>query len=296
MVWHLFIIAVLGGLINVAFRYHPFNVIYEKSCAKIQKKFGDINYSEKGLRPTVNPTERGTVYLEDFRVDYFPSIEELKDFKPDDDYNYWIIWTPKSVLYCILVEGKLMTQQSFFQPTFKEEDTKKGYEYLRFLLNNNLRISTNYLNIYESAELFQISKEYVLSAKMPVRNLKLYYSPASSISIPNSYISSLFFEIFTNCLVSSPIYILIFSLFSFFLGKSNMLSLKFSQLFVVGIYTGFPGFVIATLYTGLDLPVLDFQSVFLMSYLFYSFPVFGRLRWDQMQKENQNRKDSPDQQ
>ena len=105
MVWHLFILAVLGGLVNVAFRYHPFNVVYEESCTKLQKKFGDIDYSEKGLRPTVNPTQQGTAYLQDFRVDYFPNVEDLKNFKPEEDPFYGIAWTPYSISIWIMYEG-----------------------------------------------------------------------------------------------------------------------------------------------------------------------------------------------
>ena len=150
------------------------------------------------------------------------------------------------------------------------------------------------LSLFDMAEMYQIPTKQIKTKKIPFRKFE-----TNMLSVPfrltTVFVLFLIGQILVNCLVFSPLYILIFSMFSFFLGKSNMLSVKFSQLFVVGVYTGFPGIVIATLYTALNLPSLDFQSVFLISYLFYSFPVFGRLRWDQIQKEDQARKNTPDQ-
>lgn len=283
MVWHLFILAVLGGAVNVAFRYHPFNVLYEESCLKLQKEFGDLVYSEKGILPTENPDKQGTVYLEDFRVDYFPKIEELKDFKPEDDASFGIAWSPNSISAWILSDGKPAPFMPLLMPVAQEsEEFRKSISHMWEKIKGDTDGS---LSLFDMAEIYKIPSSQLKAGKRKFRKFE-----TNMLGIPYKittvFIFYLISQIFINCLFFSPMYILIFSLFSYFLGKSNMLSVTFKELFIVGIYTGFPGLVIATLYTALNLPVLDFQSVFLISYLFYSFPVFSRLQFAQMQKEN----------
>lgn len=293
MVWHLFILAVLGGIINVAFRYHPFNVVYEESCTKLQKKFGNLHYSEKGILPTENPDKRGTVYMDDFQIDYLPEIEDLKDFKPEDDYFYGIAWTP----FTICVWLKYDNQPAAFMPLLIPvvNDSDDFQKSLSLIMKKIKGSSDSPTSLYEMAEIYKIPPKQFNTEKIPFRNFETNIIFGIPYSLKTLFLIYVFAEILINCLIASPIYILIFSMFSYFLGKSNMLSLKFSQLFIVGIYTGFPGIVIAILYSALRLPYLDFQSVFLISYLFYSFPVFGRLRFEQVQKENPEKNENSDQ-
>ena len=282
MVWHLILISILGGCVNVAFRYYPFSASYEKYSEKLQRKFGDIKFSEKGITPSINPDKGGTVRYDNIRTDYFPKREALKSFKPDDNNLFGIAWTPQSVVVWLLYDKK----PSPFMPLLIPEVTdrtqmEKG---MSFLYKQMQGTNKKNLSLYDISEIYQIHLTPSDYTQIPFSEFRTNIMGVP-LKIPTIFMLFLFFEILVNCLMIAPVYILIFTLFSFFLGKSEMLSLKFKELLVIGIYTGFPGIVIATLYTALDLPYLDFQSIFLLSYLIYSFPVFARLRIAQLQEK-----------
>ena len=292
MLWHLFILAVLGSFLNVAFRYHHFNIAYEEYCAKLQKKFGDIELSEKGILPAHNPETNGTVYYDNSRIDYFPKVEDLKDFNPGDNSFWGIAWTPNSAIVWVLNDKKPSPFIPLLIPVIPHNgDMDQGMSFLIKSMRGEIRSS---LSLLEVSEIYKIPAKQISDKSLPFREFQTNLCLGIPLKVPSIYILYLISQIMGNCFLTVPVYILIFSLFSFFLGKSNMLSLKFSKLFILGIYTGFPGIIIATLFTALQLPFLDFQSIFLLSYLFYSFPVFSRLRYDQIQNENQAKKETTD--
>ena len=279
MAWHLILLAILGGCVNIAFRYHPFNIAYEAYCSKLQKRFGEISFSEKGITPTIHPEKNGTVRKDNLRVDYFQTMEELKTFQPDDESLFGIAWTPKSVVAWLLYDKKPYPFMPMLIPAVPDPaQVDKGMSFLFKSLKGD---TEQHLSLYDVSNIYKIELTPENYTRIPFREFKTNIVGVPQ-SLPTIFMLFLFSEILINCLIISPVYVLIFTLFSYFLGKSEMLSLKFTKLLVVGIYTGFPGIVIATLYTALDLPYLDFQSVFLLAYLIYSFPVFTRLRMEQL--------------
>lgn len=290
MLLHLTLLAICCGFVNVAFRYHPFNAGYEESCKKLQKKFGDLKYSSKGITPSINPNQRGTVYFDTFRVDYFPELDEVKKLKPDKDTPFGIAWTPDSAILWVLHDKEPSPFMPLLIPTIiKDDEQDKGMSFL--LKKMKMRMQgeiDNTLSLYDVSKIYKIPPGQFSTRQVSFREFQTNIL-GIPCKIPTLYVLFLIGEILINCLIFSPMYILIFTLFSFLLGKSNMLSLKFSKLFIVGIYTGFPGIVIATLYTALDLPYLDFQNVFLLSYIIYSFPVFTRLRLAELEQQKQQK-------
>jgi len=275
MLLHLLLLSVICGAVNVAFRYHPFNLAYEKTCAKLAAKFGEIQTSSYGMRPALNPDKHGTAYFDGFRVDYFPADNQLKTFKPGEDYLFGVAWTPLSIIAWVNLDNKAAPFLPLLIPT--AADSEKINEGMSFMLNRMKGETEKTLTLFDVAQIYSLNPAAIHASVVPFREFRTNIL-GIPCRIPTIYIIFLALEILINCLLISPVYILIFTLFSFFLGKSNMLPMKFSKIFIVGIYTGFPGIVIATLYTALALPYLDFQSIFLMSYLVYSFPVFARLR------------------
>ena len=277
MLRHLLLIAIFGSIINVSFRYHPFNVAFEQACSRLQQKFGAIHYSDKGMLPTISPDKHQTVYLNDLRIDFFPRQADLKKFTPDDDSILGIAWTPVSLVSWVYYDKKLSPLFPLLLPNAVNDDFNESAS---FLMERMQGSSEDAFSLYKVSSIYRLQPEKNTDMTVPFREFQTNIL-GIPCRIPTVYIIYLMFEMVLNCLIFSPLYILIFTLFSYFLGKSNMLPLKFSELFTVGIYTGFPGFVIAIFYTALELPYFDFQTIFLIAYLFYSFPVFTRLRLNQ---------------
>lgn len=283
-IWHLVLLAVICASANIAMRYHPFNVEFEKACADLQKRFGGVEYTSVGIVPEKLATKSGALMLEDLRVDYMPSLKKLDDFKPDGDFDYGIVWTPRSIFLWARVGDKPVPVLPLIVPELVDSSTLN--DRLAFYWNRMQDQSESDSSLRSFAEMYEIpSTQTIKNDSDLFRDFKSNLMQVP-LRLPTLYIFYLASEMLVNILIVSPLYILIFTMFSATLGKSEMLGLKFPQLLIIGIYTGMPGTVIATLYTILNLPYLDFQSVFLIAYLVYSFPVFGRMRLNRMKKNS----------
>ena len=284
-----FLKAVICGCVNVAFRLHPFNKEFEECCTNLSRRFGKIEFSDKGITPTIRPEESHSASYNDFRVDYLVDSEALKTYKPDKEFNKGIVWTPEIVLLWLnLMEGEEWTVFPILIPT---SPSKSLTEMLALYKELSKGKSSNppFYVLYKMYSIPPFENSELLAFNEFKSNV-FFWIP---MTIPVFYSVFLFAYIIVNCLIFSPIYILFFTAFSYMFGKSNTMNMKFSELYISGIYTGFPGLIIATLYVALNLPGMDFQSIFLISYFIYSFAVFSRLRLEgDKQRQNKNPKDN----
>lgn len=275
--WHFLILSIICSLVNVAFRLHPFNKSFEECCTNLNRRFGNIEFTDQGIVPEISPdTAHSATSLEDFRVDYLPQAEMLKTYKPGKDYYRGIVWTPTSILFWIkYFEEDEWSVYPVILPTQNEKTLSELMNLIRSKKDSESKISDFYL----MSQIINIDpKENEGAAAIPFRNFKINVCAGIPMTLPVFFSVFSFFFIFLNMWIVSIIYILFFTTFSFMFGRANLLKLKYLELFSLSIYTGFPGFVIATLFIALKLPVLDFQSIFLISYFLYSFAVFGQLR------------------
>ena len=87
-----------------------------------------------------------------------------------------------------------------------------------------------------------------------------------------------FAGILLNIIFSISLYsMIIFSIFSFF-GNKLLEHIKPFNFLSVIIYSSFPGLIIATIYSGLGLPFLDFQTVCFICFSVYMMFVINRLQ------------------
>ena len=279
---HLLLLAVICAAANVAMRYHPFNVGYEQACAELQEKFGGVEYTKTGIVPEKLAENGGALLMDDIRVDYIPSIKELDEFTPDGDCDFGVLWTPRSIFLWSRIGDKPVPILPLVVPVVV--DSSSLSDRIAFYWDRMKDQSESGSTLRFFAEMYEIpATQIIKNDSNQFRDFKSNLLEVP-LRLPFLYVFYLVSEILVNILLVSPLYILVFTMFSATLGKSEMLGLKFSKLFIVGIYTGVPGTVIATLYTILKLPYLDFQSVFLIAYLVYSFPVFARLRQERVKK------------
>jgi hypothetical protein len=88
-----------------------------------------------------------------------------------------------------------------------------------------------------------------------------------------------FGNIFLSILFFIPMFAVFFAMVFFFTGKQELPDeIKFTNLLTIAIYASFPGMMIATVYYGLNLPFVDFQTVCLSGFLIYLIVVLNRLK------------------
>jgi len=274
MLTHLVLLAVLCSTVTLMLRLNPFSVAYRDMCGKLEKTFGSLKRSEKGLVPAKEPEKRRSVYFKNLCVNYLPDIEQVADFKPSEDFNAGVLWTPTMVAEWTRVAKKKYLVMPLTWPSVRDNPER----FIEF--SNKLK-----WNAVKEKELPAMLKDLGIDPKgmMPWTESTTFFNFKTNIlagiwlPIPVVYGIYTLVGVFFNALLVSPLYILVFTAFSFIFGRAGTLGMKFKELFVVGIYTGFPGMIIASLYTAFNLPALDYQGVYLLSYLIYSFPVFSRI-------------------
>ena len=271
MLFHLIIVVILGIFLNVSFRLHPFNVAYEKITSSIQQSFGNINFSKKGITPSIKPELSHSFSQGNLRVDYLPKFDDLKSYKPASRFLYGIAWTPESLVSWVQYNNKLIPLIPLLIPLNVNTDLK---ELITSFKKNQQSSGT----VEDLSKLCRITPGTLNNKTTPIKDFKTNIFGGIPLSIPSLYLIFIITESLINSLLIAPFYLLILTIFSMMLGHSATLSLNFKQLFVINVYTAFPGFIIASLYTALQLPYFDFQNVFLLAYIIYSFPVFNRLR------------------
>jgi hypothetical protein len=271
------ILAFLCAIFNVSIGLYPFYKTYMATCKQLEKKFGSIEFSEVGIIPKIEPEKQNCVINDkDFRIDYIPSVSDLKKFKPKLNYQTGIVWTPKSVLFWmrLLEDKEKLLIFPLLLPVSELYEPNKMRELIDKVQNTDATPS-----FYTLAEIYKVSaNDFAQTNSSTFFNFTsniLFWIP---LNIPTIYAVFLFSSILFNILFLSMMYLLFFTLFSFFLGRGGNFGLSFSEIWKASVYTAFPGFLIATVYTSLNLPFLNFLTIFLISYFVYYFAVFSKLK------------------
>ncbi|MBN1863691.1 MAG: hypothetical protein JW808_02195 [Victivallales bacterium] len=275
--WHLFVLALLCGCVNVALRLHPFMKDFENLAKILKSRFGSIEFSEAGMLPS--NTKEGipiSATYGKFRVDFVPDEEKLHGYKGHADFDHGIVWTPKSLLFWM---RHYDDENLSILPLLLPEENLKMPSQMYGLFKEASSGNRSSPPFYTLSQMYLVSpSENIGRAPVEFRDFKSNILMWIPLTIPQVYSVFLFASIVFSILVVSMLYILFFTSFSYMFGTRKLMKLSFLQLFACGVYTGFPGFLIATLYVALQLPFLDFQTTFLIAYFIYSFAVFSRLR------------------
>jgi hypothetical protein len=265
------------ALFNIAAGFYPFYKSYVETTGLLKKKFGRIEFTEKGIVPEKDRDRPGTVINEDlFRIDYYPDSGSAAKYNPGRIYHMGIFWTPETVLFWmrIMNDSKRMIVIPLLVPV---KHTASPEEIMKYFKASE---SSEEINLIEaSAKFYKIMPdEFSSFGSVEFLDFTTNIVMFIPMTIPVLYALYLYFFIFYNIIFSSMLYLIFFASFAYFFGKGGGMKLTFSELFKAAVYTAFPGFIIATVYTALDLPYLDFQTIFLISYFIYYFPVFTRLK------------------
>ncbi len=256
-IFHLFLLSLLcGGFIAIS------QTIIESKNLKnytvlFENTFGEVNISDKGIIPSKEITTIKKIANKKFLIIHIPNNEILKDINLDD-FKGGVIW--KSNL--VLSWSKMTKTQVQFNPILMYSQGNQDKA-----LPMSISLSkTKFINL--------INKDIIEIAKIP-EIFHDNYSFSYFYLITFFFISTFAFNafiIFMVCLV----YTLMFAIF--FIMPASERKMKFPNIFVLGIYMGFPGIIIASCFPAFKLPFLEYPSVYAISFLIYSFPVIARLR------------------
>ena len=77
---------------------------------------------------------------------------------------------------------------------------------------------------------------------------------------------------------NSLFYSLLFALIYSISRRSKLYNLKFKAFLTTAVYAGFPGIIIGTIFTIADMTWLQYQTIFLISFIIYIIVITHKLR------------------
>ena len=264
--WHFFILVGLMGLLSAGINSCRINPEMATACREIFKVTGGFSLSEKGLFSLQTPGKEKRIHIimshNDLIFDYLPAgeltvkqLEETAEKAP-----MGIMALPKGLISWNLVPQEKDREIRFmvFPAAFFRE-----MKDIRF-------------GVRSSEELVKLLREDFTMKKGEKLSLRKTMPPFTCkdpevISRSLGAISSLMF--FFLFLGGTILFVLLTVFFFALVQRFRMRSITFGQNFTLMLYAAFPGVLAGTLYAVLELPFLDFQSVFLI--VFFIFQLFA---------------------
>lgn len=258
-VFHFLILCIFCSSAAVAMQYAPYNKLIKKYCGVLYREFGEVSFSQKGIRPMLNPETARFQRIDENRIDYIPDMKAAAGFDPSDSISArGVLWMPNSVVLWVKAGTDYYVMPLFFSLTNmpkREKFTENpGEKIIAYAENNSFRTGK-------------------FTGQPPINFLDIQSTMLLVMLI------LVFGNIFLTISFFIPMFSIFFAMLFFFTGKQELPDeIKFTNLLTIAIYASFPGMIIATLYYGLNLPLVDFQTVCLTGFLIYLIVVLNKLK------------------
>jgi hypothetical protein len=258
-IFHFLLLCLFCAAGAVVMQYTPYNDMIRRYCGVLYKEFGEARFSSSGIRPAVNPEKARFQRINENRIDYIPDKKDSSIFNPSDNISErGVLWMPNSVVLWVKAGTDYYAIPLFFSltnmPTREKFSENPGEKIIAYAERNS----------------FQAGK---YSGQAPINFLNIQGTMLAVM------LFLVFGNIFLSILLFIPTFSIFFSMVFFFTGKQDLPDeVTFTNLLAIAIYASFPGMIIATLYYGLNLPFVDFQTVCLTAFLIYLIVVLNRLK------------------
>ncbi|HCE44326.1 MAG TPA: hypothetical protein DET40_12330 [Lentisphaeria bacterium] len=258
-VFYFLLLAFLCSLLAVGMQSFPVKALISRYCGALYSQFGEAKFTDKGLLPSLSPEKARFMRIDENRVDFIPDGKDSPIFNPDDGTSYrGVLWLPTSVVLWMKANSEFYVFPLFFSFAKMPERGK---------ITEN---PGKGIMAYAEKNAFQPSK-YISETPLNFSTLHT--------SLLIVMLMLLFANIFITMLFFIPLSAIFFSSLFFLTGKGDLPDeISFSSLFTIAIYASFPGMIIATVYYGLNLPFLDFQTVCLICFMVYLMLVLTRIK------------------
>ena len=253
---NLLVLSFLCTFFIVTVRIVPNYKKAEMICRTLQEDFGEIEVKSNGIFPAKHPERfREIVINKEVNILYFPELNE----KNIDNFNnraslYTFLWVPKFTALCIRKSRKTY----FLFKKMRSEKLKTPF-YLEELSDKKI---VEYIKNYHYSPPAGVNAVQFRSFCLKIA---VFYSITDFIS---SIVRTVFVVLFYT-LMSSSVYHIMNP------GTVSHFSLK--QIMTLSIYAAFPGVIIASMFPAFNIATLEFQTVFLFSFLTYFFVVINKL-------------------
>ncbi|HOK04756.1 MAG TPA: hypothetical protein P5270_02545 [Victivallales bacterium] len=256
-IFHFILLSICASIFFVSVRVPTISNSATKYCQILDRYFGGIRISPEGLFPIKNPQENKSVILGKLKIDYISEDAPTLELS-DAGALKGIIWLPNSLYFWI--------------------KTPLGYQYFP-ILSSTTKIKTTNSPVSKLDTIVKIAKKENIFPAKSYKNISeaFKFSDTKTIILLTTIIIYFIFFLF-NIIFSVPLYALMILLIFTFFGSELLKKIKASTFFSLLLYMSFPGIIIATLYSALSLPLLEFRTIVFSALIIYSFFVINSIQ------------------
>ena len=268
--FHFFLLAFLVALaISAASTFRAQKDVNEFT-ALFTEEFGGIACGPDGIAPAANARQPRTIALpNDGRLVYLPNWQQGVNYSPDDlkVFRYIIFWTPERQVFAVN-QGEefgwgIITRKGLTDLTQQMFSTSE--------FSGWLKTPDNSVGNWKNMPVF--TQPFTFWAKFLLCGLAI----------------TLLFGYFIGIVWLTLLYIGIFALmFRLTGGAKKLASMTFSQFCKVGVYAAFPAMLVAGCFPLLELPLLSFNTVYMIGLVIYWLIVVNRNEMDFRQNQGDN--------
>ena len=270
---HLILLSILCSFVYVLAKSPGMKKDINSIAGYFQKQFGNVVVEKTGVYPEKNPGYPRSLSYNFVQINYFPKEPAKKELNIDDKLNRsGFIWLPNCIIgWLKLDDSNFFVYQSltslgshnWFGMVTKDEI----HSYLKSCTIDNFKYLRFSFFVPMSVPLFGL-------LTLHNNNSLSYYSDAiyywSAFGILLRFIVTIFFN--------SVFYSLLFALIYTISKRASLYNLKFKGFLAIAVYAGFPGIIIGTIFTIAKIPWLQYQTIFLISFIVYLIIVTQKLR------------------
>ncbi len=257
---HLIILStLLSGLMSIM-RY-PF---IENSITQITQvitdNFGEVRSSDRGIIPSIAPEKpRKVEVMPGLIMEYFPNENVDPKALQVNDYNMGIVWTPGATAIWI---KDVMVFPLLYSETILQEHRK-----VRVEPATPDGISSFIKYYYCADNKFDFSSIRNFTARILYSGLLFSYFIQMGM-------------IFFGCLLFTTMFTGFYALG----GGIGLSGVKYKNIWLIGLYAGFPALIVGAVVSGLNLPYVNYSTVYLFGFLGYFFFIVSRMQRDQLKR------------
>jgi len=275
--FHLFLLSSLTSIFIVLAQIAPTSEAIDRSVGALEQNFGILTFTKEGIRTSKPMIKTEFDVAGGNRIQCFPDADSITS----------------DVVYDSLAESGVVVSRTFIFMWTKVDDDMVVPIWFGAVSNAKQYFSKR-LNRTDFEQFLAEGKagggDLTLNTVVPILYSDLLgaddlaYQPVEFSDLGSSFLiqSSFFYAIIWGCVIFIKVlwYSLMFMGIFFLMNRRLLGKIPFRSFFIMSIYVGFPAVIVAALFPALDLPYLDYETVYYIGFLVYLFPVLGRVQND----------------
>ena len=270
---HLILLSILCSFVHVLVQSPGIKKDVDSIAGYFQKQFGKVVVKKTGVYPEKNPEDPINLSYNFVQINYFPKEPVNKELNIDATLNRsGFIWLPN----CIIGWLKL-DDSNFF--VYQALTSLGSHNWFGMVAKDKIH---SYLKSCTIDDFKHLRFSFFVPMSVPLFGLLNLHESNNLLDYVDTiyYWSSfgMLLRLIVSIIFNSLFYSLLFALIYTISNRASSYNLKFKAFLATAVYAGFPGIIIGTIFTFAKIPWLQYQTIYLISFIVYLIVITQKLR------------------